>query len=173
MLLLCVGGGEVARVYGAEQGYPQPRPRPVRRPGCLQQVSCTVCVMFVTLKKDYKYRRKIKGRRCCLGNIIYSIPCRGRCFALGWFWRIWWIHPFSNHLGAIHPILQIVLVQNSYFGKEFIKFCPPNSSNNLCLFFCIYPSSILWSQTIKCGSGSHFFILIRIQILHILKNILF
>ena len=82
LLLLCVGGGEVARVYGAEQGYPQPRPRPVRRPGCLQQVSCTVCVMFVTLKKDYKYRRIIKGRRCCLRD-IYSIPCRGRCFALG------------------------------------------------------------------------------------------
>ena len=43
----------------------------------------------------------------------------------------------SNHPGAIHPILQIVLVQNCQGGKELNKFCPPNSSNDCCLFFYI------------------------------------
>ena len=34
---------------------------------------------------------------------------------------------------------KIVLVQNSYSGNEFR---PPNSSDDLCLFFFLYPSSI-------------------------------
>ena len=32
-------------------------------------------------KKD-KYRRKGKGRRCCLGNRLYSIPCSASYFAV-------------------------------------------------------------------------------------------
>ena len=36
---------------------------------------------FYPYKKD-KYRRKGKGRRCCLGVRIYSIPCCAKCFAL-------------------------------------------------------------------------------------------
>ena len=47
----------------------------------------------------------------------------------------------SNHPGTIHTIRQIVLVQNSQCGKELNQFCPPNSSDVLCLFFCISPSS--------------------------------
>ena len=31
----------------------------------------------------------------------------------------------SNHPGAIHPILQIVLVQNSWRSKELNTICPP------------------------------------------------
>ena len=27
-----------------------------------------------------------------------------------------------------------------WLGKELTKFCPPNSSDDLCLFFCLYPS---------------------------------
>ena len=48
----------------------------------------------------------------------------------------------SNHPGAIHPILQFALVQNSKRGKELNKLRSPNSCNDLCLFFCIYPSSM-------------------------------
>ena len=43
--------------------------------------------------------------------------------------------------GAIHPFLHSILVQNSQRVKELNKFCPPNSSDDLCLFFCINPSS--------------------------------
>ena len=54
----------------------------------------------------------------------------------------------------MHPFLQIILIQFIlYFklsyckiaqrGKEFNEFCLSNSSDDLCLFFCIYPSSML------------------------------
>ena len=52
----------------------------------------------------------------------------------------------SNHPGSIHPILQFVFVQNSWSGKELNKFCPPNSGEDLCIFFCIYISSM--NQTV-------------------------
>ena len=44
-----------------------------------------------------------------------------------------------NHPGAIHPILQIVLLQNSQRSKEFNKFCPLNKSDDL-LPFLMYLS---------------------------------
>ena len=34
------------------------------------------------------------------------------------------------------------LVQNNENGKEFIKFFPPNRSDDLCLLFCLNPSSM-------------------------------
>ena len=34
------------------------------------------------------------------------------------------------------------MVQNSLRGKKLNKFCPPNRSNDLCLCFCLYPSSM-------------------------------
>ena len=42
----------------------------------------------------------------------------------------------------MHPILQIVLLQNSQCGKELNKFCPPNISDDLRHFFCLYPSFV-------------------------------
>ena len=39
----------------------------------------------VTLFKKDVYRRKGKCRRCCLGDIIYSIPCRFSYFSPGWY----------------------------------------------------------------------------------------
>ena len=47
-------------------------------------------------------------------------------------WRKGWIHPF----------LQIIVVQNSPRGKELNPFYPPNSSDDLCILFCRYPSSL-------------------------------
>ena len=43
---------------------------------------------------------------------------------------------------AIHPIFHIFLVQNRSHGNELNKFCPLNISNDLYLFFCIYPTSL-------------------------------
>ena len=63
-----------------------------------------------------------------------------------WLFRTWIILKnrgnlsFSFNLpGAIHPILQIVLVQNSLRDKEFNKFYPPISSDDLSLSFCLFP----------------------------------
>ena len=104
-----------------------------------------------TFSHPRNHRRRIKteengkGRRCCLGDKIYSIPCHASyifCTRLISNNMMTW--SFSlNHPGAIHPILQIVLVQNGQRSKEFNNFCPPNSSDDLCLFFCLYPSSKL------------------------------
>ena len=37
---------------------------------------------------------------------------------------------------------KIVLGKIASACKELNKFCPPNRSDDLCLFFCIYPSSM-------------------------------
>ena len=55
------------------------------------------------------------------------------------------IHSAKYSSYSIHPFLQIILVQNSLskmFSKEFESFPSPSSSDDLCLLFCIYPSSM-------------------------------
>ena len=37
---------------------------------------------------------------------------------------------------------EFILLFKIVLGKELNKFFPPNRSDNLCLFFCIYPSSM-------------------------------
>ena len=62
---------------------------------------------------------------------------------------------FSSYCpGAIHPILQIVLVQNSQRGNEFNQFCPPSSSDVLCFLFCLYPSIWFWPITHESTASS-------------------
>ena len=85
---------------------------------------------FLAQKKD-KYRRNGKGRRCYWGTEFIQLLLKNR-MALSFS---------SNHPGANHPILQIVLVQNSQRGKKMNKLCSRNSSDDLCFFFCIYISS--------------------------------
>ena len=64
----------------------------------------------------------------------------------------------SNHPGAFRPIILIVMVQHSFRGKEWNKFFPPNSSYDLCLFFCLYPSSMHGMHTVNILIGkNHFF----------------
>ena len=46
----------------------------------------------------------------------------------------------------VHPILKIVLVQNTKHGRELNKFCPSNRSDDLYLCFCLYPSSMGTTQ---------------------------
>ena len=47
----------------------------------------------------------------------------------------------SYHPGAIHSFLH--MVQNKWCVKKLKEFCPPSCSDDLCLVFCIYPSSSL------------------------------
>ena len=62
--------------------------------------------------------------------------------AVGRFLIIGWIAPgWFERKGLIHPFLQIVLKQNS--SKEFNKFFPPNGNDDLWLFICLYPSSMI------------------------------
>ena len=68
-----------------------------------------------------------------------------------WFDMVWtgWSSIFSKHpfqkVALILFILffKIILEENnSKCSKELNQFCPPNSSNDLCLLFCLYPSSM-------------------------------
>ena len=45
----------------------------------------TVLLFFSRAYKKDRDRRKCKGRRFCLGDRIYSIPCRASYSGLGWF----------------------------------------------------------------------------------------
>ena len=99
-------------------------------------------------------RREGKCRRCLLGDSIDSSPCRASYRAPGWFeerdeFILFFMSSRCNSSyssywkGAIYPILQIVLMHNSLRSKEINWFCPPNSSDDFCLFFCFYPSSMV------------------------------
>ena len=51
-------------------------------------------------------------------------------------------HPFSQlSLYSIHPCLQSSL-GGKYLALQLNQFHPPNSSDDLCLIFCLYPSSM-------------------------------
>ena len=80
------------------------------------------------MKKDL-YRREGKGRRSFLGD---GIPCRASYFPSG---RV-------KEQADLHPILQFVLVQNSYCGKELRQLCLPLSIDDLCFIFCMDTASM-------------------------------
>ena len=83
------------------------------------------------------------SNKCFWDNIHFGMGCTG------------WSSIFSKHLfrqvAFILFILffKIILVGNSSCGKELNKFCPPNSSDDLCLLFCLYPSSMAGSCTCR------------------------
>ena len=70
------------------------------------------------------------------------------------------INFFPCHPGAIDHFLNIFLVQNSLRGKELNKFCPPNSNDDLCLLFCINPSSMCMCSAHKYRSTPAIFLYI-------------
>ena len=59
------------------------------------------------IKKEIQKTRQMSS--CCLGDRIYSFPCRASYFALGRIWR---------KDGWIHPFLLIILVQFIIFFKS-------------------------------------------------------
>ena len=63
--------------------------------------------------------------------------------ALGWYKEKDELNPdeVKKRMNSLYS-LKSVLVQNSWRGKELNTVCPPNISNDdLCLLFCINPSS--------------------------------
>ena len=57
---------------------------------------------------------------------------------------------WSSNFSSIHSpgslfntCLQIILVENSLFGKELNLFHLPNSGDDICLLFCLYPASMV------------------------------
>ena len=74
-------------------------------------------------------------------SAIHQDDLKNRMSCTRTIWRI----------GFLHSSLQIILVKNSQRGKELNTFCPPNRSNDLCLCFCLYPSSMpMFRETETC-----------------------
>ena len=135
-LVFCINPSSMARgleldAFLVSRGmWDRPRPAAI--------FACKV----IRVRKAILYKARIQhilwqGRRCCLGDRLYLIPVhqdevKNRMNCTRMILRKW----------LIHPILQIVLVQNSLRGKELNKFFPPNGRDDLCLFVCIYPSSL-------------------------------
>ena len=62
--------------------------------------------------------------------------------------------PPSSHY-SIHPFLQTILVENSQCGKDLNQFRPPNSSDDLCLLFCLYPLFITYPNLVQAALVPH------------------
>ena len=86
---------------------------------------CLITLFTSIAEKKDLNRREGKGFRCCLVNRLASFPCRAGYIAPGRYeefdelillFKSSWCKSsfFSNRLDANHPILQIVLVENSY-----------------------------------------------------------
>ena len=73
-------------------------------------------------------------------NLFNSLPRLAINFTLGRFEEYDQKSFSSNHPGAIYPIFQIFLVQNSYCVKELNHFSLLSSSDDICLLFWMYPS---------------------------------
>ena len=95
-------------------------------------------------RKRINTEEKPKVVTAVWGMEFIKHSCRASCFELGRFekrmnctrmiWRKGWIY---------FLFFKIVLMQNSLRSKKWNTFCPPNNCDDLCLFFCIYPSSMV------------------------------
>ena len=86
----------------------------------------TVIIYTIYSQKKDGNRRQGKGRRVCLGEIFFSIPCRASCFASvsqedtvefsQYIWKKW-----------LNSTVSLKSTETKrQRGKEVNKFCPPN-----------------------------------------------
>ena len=77
-------------------------------------------------------------------NLFTSLPRQLFCTRI--LWRKGWIVTgWYDENDEFIPLLHIALVQNSLRRKELNKFCPPNSSDDPLLLFCIL-ILLLWCR---------------------------
>ena len=94
------------------------------------------------------------------GQNLFNTLTRYICFVLGKLEEkdvriaTWW---FEEKVELI-LFFKIILVQNIKRGEKLNKFCPTNRSDDLCLFFCIYPSSMLSFSIIIGTNYNNFYI---------------
>ena len=87
------------------------------------------------------YGTKVFGRTSIFVGLLFGIV-----------WTRWSSifpkHPFLQVAVILFILfIQIILVENGKWAWNWINFVPPNSSDDLCLLFCLYPSSMYASQT--------------------------
>ena len=107
-------------------------------------------------KKKDKYRRSL----LMVGRLTWMPHCNHLAewmiwtkssILVGWWFgivctrctSIYSMHPFRQVAFILFILVfKIIPVENSQRDNELNQFRPPNSSNDLCLLFCRYPSSI-------------------------------
>ena len=96
------------------------------------------------LRHQPAQHKKGKGRRFCLAGRLYSIPCCASYFAYRTVLKNRMNSSFSLNLSWCNSSYNSNrLVQNIFSCKEFkISPPPPQRSNDIFLFFCLYPSSM-------------------------------
>ena len=124
-------------------------PLAIRMWGRLSTMSESItCVAFISadLEEEETDRSKGKGRRCQLctskdelkksfqKNIYFGRVVHG---------LVWWEpegHPifWSVHSNQASVLLFILFFKSSWCGMELNEFRPPNSSDDLCLLFCLF-----------------------------------
>ena len=117
-------------------------------------------MFFIILKKRHTIHRSL----ClCLGGIVYSIPCRTSCFVQDDFEEqdefIFFQIILMQLVLRVHTYNSNRPVQKSYRGKELDRFFTPNRRDDLCLCFCLYPSSFKWINEIDftlCPSNTDY-----------------
>ena len=128
---------------------------------------------FINFKKrDYLYyRRRIRHKRRQRSSLLFGehtwMPFGSKDDLKKGFWknihfvrvvvcccRMRWSSIFPKHStrqvyirSSIHNFFQIILVLNLECGMELNKFCPPASSDDLCLLFCLI--LLQWSLLIS------------------------
>ena len=128
-----------------------PDQRPVPAAISSTYISPNTILQELQCREMCNQRRKINSEEkakvvAAVGGItfILCIPCRASYLALGPFFNNSMNSSLSsNRPGAIHHILQFILVENSQRGNKFNKFCSPNGTVDLCLSFCTYSSMLV------------------------------
>ena len=102
------------------------------------------------------WRKKVVGKTTILVGWLFGMV------GTGWSSLFQSIHSAKYHsLAFILLILfyKIILVENIWCGREFNQFCRPNSSDDVCLLFCCYPSYLYaWDPSYWTKTQQHLLI---------------
>ena len=108
------------------------------------------------------FRQKKRQRSSLLWGRTEFIQLRRAIYILPWtIWRIGWFHPFL-HIILVSLIIFFISFWSKIASatKEYNKFCPPNSRDDLCLLLlqiillCMYPYS--WADVRSVFQASEF-----------------
>ena len=95
--------------------------------------SLFVLLLWFIQKRRQKLSLLLRGQNC-FNSLSRYLFCTWMIEGVGWN-----APGRPGRIGWNHSILPIVLVQNSWHGKELKQFFPTSSSDDLCLPFCINP----------------------------------
>ena len=104
-----------------------------------RKLQCEYSILYLVPSiEEGKDRSEGKGRRFCLGGEFIQFLAALTILPWGWFWRIGWIHPFlSNHSGATHGIIKIVLDKTASAARNFLNSTPQTQATTFALLLSL------------------------------------